>query len=241
MEKLSNNIKFCTFISILIKYSSEEVSISIKEINHYMKKRLGVTLDRRTMYSYIRDMRHIGLEVSTYDKEKEGYFLKDFFLQENEFKLLMDSVKASKFITQKKTEELIEKISKLNFIFRGRMVKSNVLIDDISKNMNEEIYDKLNLMDDAITQKKKIIFTYCCNNNNKGGDKKEKGNNDGERFIVNPICVTNNREAYYLMCTDNKYEKIIYYEMDYIKDLEVLDEEIEDLKFIEMHTHGFDA
>ena len=47
----------------------------------------------------------------------------------------MDSVKASKFITQKKTEELIEKISKLNFIFRGRMVKSNVLIDDISKNI----------------------------------------------------------------------------------------------------------
>lgn len=120
MERVSNNIKFCTFVNILSTYSSEDVSISLKEINNHMKERLGITLDRRTMYGYIKDMRHIGFEVSKYDKEKEGYFLKDFFFSEYELKLLMDSVKASDFITKTKAEELLKRMNKLNFIFKGR-------------------------------------------------------------------------------------------------------------------------
>ena len=105
MEKVSNNVKFCTFVNILRTYSNEDVSLSTKEINHHMKERLGLTLDRRTIYSYIKDMRHMGLEVSDYNKEKEGYFLVDSYFKEYELKLLMDSVKSSKFITKKKTEE----------------------------------------------------------------------------------------------------------------------------------------
>ena len=67
MGKISNNIKFCTFVSILRTYSSKDTSISIKEINNHMNERLGITLDRRTIYSYIKDMRYVGLKVSDYN------------------------------------------------------------------------------------------------------------------------------------------------------------------------------
>ena len=56
MKRVSNNIKFYTFIEILKSYSDENVSLSIKEIQHHMRKRLGVDVDRRTIYAYIRDM-----------------------------------------------------------------------------------------------------------------------------------------------------------------------------------------
>ena len=143
MEKVSNNVKFCTFVNILRTYSNEDVSLSTKEINYHMKERLGLTLDRRTIYSYIKDMRHMGLEVSDYNKEKEGYYLVDSYFKEYELKLLMDSVKSSKFITKKKTEELLEKISKLNCIYRGRIVKSDVLIEENSKSTNDKIYENM--------------------------------------------------------------------------------------------------
>ena len=113
MEKVSNNIKFYTFINILRTYSNKDISLSIKEINHHMKERLGVTLDRRTIYGYIRDMRQIGLKVSNYDKKKEGYFLENDFFEENDLKLLMDSVRANKLITPLKSEELLKKIKSL--------------------------------------------------------------------------------------------------------------------------------
>ena len=68
MTKSSNNVKFFSFVSILITYSNEEKSLSIKEINNYMMDKLGITLDRRTIYGYIKDMRKLGLSVSEYDK-----------------------------------------------------------------------------------------------------------------------------------------------------------------------------
>lgn len=229
MNRVSNNIKFCTFINILRTYSNEEVSISIKEINNHMEKKLGITLDRRTMYSYIRDMREIGIEVSHYDKEKEGYFLKDFFLKEYELELLMDSVKSSKFITKKKTEELLEKISTLNFIFRGRTISSNVFIKDISKNNNEEIYDYLNLINKAITKNKKLTFNYYYRSNASCNKCNE---NMGIGLKVNPICVVNDQENYYLVSIDDDYKIITYYNMDNMKSVNVLEEEIKDTALI---------
>lgn len=199
MEKISNNIKFCTFINILRTYSSKDVSISIKEINNHIYKKLGITLDRRTIYSYIKDMRYIGLNVSDYNKENEGYFLMDDFFTEYELRLLMDSVKASKFITKKKTEELLEKISKLNITYRGKTVKSNVFIDDTSKSTNEQIYDNLNTINEAIEKNNKITFNYS-----------DKYHKSKQVCITDPINMINNHENYYLLTVNNLGEEISF-------------------------------
>lgn len=230
MEKVSNNIKFCTFINILKAYSNEDVSISIKEINKHMKKKLGITLDRRTMYAYIKDMRQIGLKVSDYDKEKEGYFLYDFFLREYELKLLMDSVKSSKFITKKKTEELLEKISRLNFIYRGRIVESNVLIDETSKIMNEGIYNNIDLINKAMMGNKKITFIYYYKDYNQGIGYNEKKDQKGEFLKVKPICILNNHENYYLLSIDDNYDKRTYYAIDKMENVKISEQNSEQKK-----------
>ncbi|WP_434798684.1 WYL domain-containing protein [Terrisporobacter vanillatitrophus] len=223
MEKVSNNIKFCTFINILRTYSSEDVSISIKEINKYMKEKLGITLDRRTMYAYIKDMRQIGLKVSDYDKEKEGYFLYDFFFHEYELKLLMDSVKSSKFITKKKTEELLEKISTLNFIYRGRIVESNVVIDETSKTMNEGIYSNIDLINKAIMQNKKITFNYYYDNCNQ-----ELGCNDkeGECLKIKPIGMLNDHENYYLISANDSNNETTYFRVDKMTNVNISEQKM---------------
>ena len=84
----------------------------------------------------------------------------DDFFKEHELRLLMDSVKSSKFITKKKTEELIEKISKLNITYRGKTIKSNVFIDDTLKLTNEEIYYNLNIINEAMEKNNKITFYW---------------------------------------------------------------------------------
>ena len=92
MTKLSNNVKFFSFVSILITYSNEEKSLSIKEINNYMMDKLGITLDRRTIYGYIKDMRKLGLSVSEYDKNKEGYYLKSNSSEQSELNIFTEIV-----------------------------------------------------------------------------------------------------------------------------------------------------
>lgn len=92
MTKLSNNVKFFSFVSILTTYSNEEKSLSIKEINNYMMDKLGITLDRRTIYGYIKDMRKLGLSVSEYDKNKEGYYLKSNSSEQSELNIFTEIV-----------------------------------------------------------------------------------------------------------------------------------------------------
>lgn len=106
MKRVSNNIKFYTFIEILKSYSDENVSLSIKEIQHHMRKRLGVDVDRRTIYAYIRDMKALGIDVSDYDKSKEGYYINSNCFETSEVRLLADAVLTSNFVTRRRTEAI---------------------------------------------------------------------------------------------------------------------------------------
>lgn len=106
MKRVSNNIKFYTFIEILKSYSDENVSLSIKEIQHHMRKRLGVDVDRRTIYAYIRDMKALGIDVSDYDKSKEGYYINSNCFEASEVRLLADAVLTSNFVTRRRTEAI---------------------------------------------------------------------------------------------------------------------------------------
>ena len=106
MKRVSNNIKFYTFIEILKSYSDENVSLSIKEIQHHMRKRLGVDVDRRTIYAYIMDMKALGIDVSDYDKSKEGYYINSNCFEASEVRLLADAVLNSNFVTRRRTEAI---------------------------------------------------------------------------------------------------------------------------------------
>ena len=106
MKRVSNNIKFYTFIEILKSYSDENVSLSIKEIQHHMRKQLGVDVDRRTLYAYIRDMKALGIDVSDYDKSKEGYYINSNCFEASEVRLLADAVLTSNFVTRRISEAI---------------------------------------------------------------------------------------------------------------------------------------
>ena len=106
MKRVSNNIKFYTFIEILKSYSDENVSLSIKEIKHHMRKQLGVDVDRRTIYAYIRDMKALGIDVSDYDKSKEGYYINSNCFEASEVRFLADAVLTSNFVTRRISEAI---------------------------------------------------------------------------------------------------------------------------------------
>ena len=71
-----------------------------------MRKRLGVDVDRRTIYAYIRDMKALGIDVSDYDKSKEGYYINSNCFEASEVRFLADAVLTSNFVTRRRTEAI---------------------------------------------------------------------------------------------------------------------------------------
>ncbi|MGL6107309.1 helix-turn-helix transcriptional regulator [Romboutsia sp.] len=236
MNKVNNNIKFYTFIDILSTYSDENTSISIKEINHHMNNRIGVTLDRRTVYSYTKDMRTLGLDVSTYNEETGGYHFINHSLEEHEIRILVDAISASKFITKKKTVELVDKLSRLNSIYIKNDLNSQVFVDDRSKSINEEIFINIDKINTAIRNKKKISFYYYDYNSSMNLVPRLNKENESKRYTVTPIATILKNENYYLVLADKRHNDLSNYRVDRMKGIEVVDtgarilDEIEDCK-----------
>ena len=126
-------------------YSDENVSLSIREIQHHIKKRLGVMIDRRTIYSYIKDMKALGMDVSDYDKSKEGYYLSSNYFKVEEIRVLADAVLTSNFITKDKTIELLDKLKAFNSIYQNKEFLRDIFVEDIPKSINGEIFGNMSI------------------------------------------------------------------------------------------------
>ena len=230
MKRVSNNIKFYTFIEILKSYSDENVSLSIKEIQHHMRKRLGVDVDRRTIYAYIRDMKALGIDVSDYDKSKEGYYINSNCFEASEVRLLADAVLTSNFVTRRRTEAILEKLRTFNSIYQNKDFLKDVYIEDIPKSTNEDVFVSMARISEAIKFSRKIRFNYCEYNYFRELECKVDENGNLREFVKSPVYMVLRDKNYYLVCADEDSEVFQYFRIDMMLNVFVIgDESIVDL------------
>ncbi|QJA07659.1 WYL domain-containing protein [Romboutsia sp. CE17] len=239
MSKVNNNIKFYTFIKILSKYSDENVALSTSDINNFMKKYINVGIDRRTIYRYIDDMDKLGFDISKYDNEDKGYKLIGHKLEEYEVKIISDAIASSRFITKKKTEELIDKILKFRAIYTKRDIDRNIFIDDRCKSVNEEIFINIDKINTAIRDKKKIIFNYYDYNYKKELSPRLNSDNKIKVYKVNPVSIILKNENYYLILFGDKHNDLSNYRIDRMKNIKIIEEDRKNLECIEECKDGF--
>lgn len=230
MKRVSNNIKFYTFIEILKSYSDENVSLSIKEIQHHMRKRLGVDVDRRTIYAYIRDMKALGIDVSDYDKSKEGYYINSNCFEASEIRFLADAVLTSNFVTRRRTEAILEKLRTFNSIYQNKDFLKDVYIEDIPKSTNEDVFVSMARISEAIKFSRKIRFNYCEYNYFRELECKVDENGNLREFVKSPVHMVLRDKNYYLVCADEDSEVFQYFRIDMMLNVFVIgDERIMDL------------
>ena len=225
MKRVSNNIKFYTFIEILKSYSDENVSLSIKEIQHHMRKRLGVDVDRRTIYAYIRDMKALGIDVSDYDKSKEGYYINSNCFEASEVRLLADAVLTSNFVTRRRTEAILEKLRTFNSIYQNKDFLKDVYIEDIPKSTNEDVFVSMARISEAIKFSRKIRFNYCEYNYFRELECKVDENGNLREFVKSPVHMVLRDKNYYLVCEDEDSEVFQYFRIDMMLNVFVIEDE----------------
>ena len=225
MKRVSNNIKFYTFIEILKSYSDENVSLSIKEIQHHMRKRLGVDVDRRTIYAYIRDMKALGIDVSDYDKSKEGYYINSNCFEASEVRLLADDVLTSNFVTRRRTEAILEKLRTFNSIYQNKDFLKDVYIEDIPKSTNEDAFVSMARISEAIKFSRKIRFNYCEYNYFRELECKVDENGNLREFVKSPVHIVLRDKNYYLVCADEDSEVFQYFRIDMMLNVFVIEDE----------------
>ena len=184
----------------------------------------GVNADRKTLYQDFEELRRFGFDIIS---EKEGkscyYYLgsRDFELPE--LKLLVDSVQSSKFITDKKSGQLIKKLESLVSRYEGSQLHRQVIIAGRVKTMNESIYYNVDKIHAAIGTDRQIRFKYFDWNLKKEMEPRY----GGKWYQLSPWALMWDDEKYYLVAYDSKHETIIHYRVDKMTQIGILDEKRE--------------
>lgn len=220
MRLSHQKLKLLYLMKILLKKTDDEHTMTVPEMITELGK-LGISAERKSIYDDIEYLKLFGVDVCSRKTKTHDYFIgsRDFELPE--LKLLVDSVQSSKFITHKKSIELISKIEKLTSEANAKKLHRQVFVTNRVKTVNETIYYNVDKIHDAIAENKKITFKYYDLDVNK----KKVYRKNGERYTESPIALTWDDENYYLITYKEKYDDYTHYRVDKMESIEITDEQ----------------
>lgn len=210
-----NKLKLLYLADILKRYSDEEHIITMSEILSKLGE-YGIVAERKSIYSDIETLRAYGLEIEM-RKNPTGYFLASDRFELPELKLLVDAVQTSKFLSKKKSSELIKKLEECTSTYQAKELRRQVYVADRIKTSNESIYYNVDKLHRAITTKVQIKFIYLEWNTSK----KLVQRKEGKTYAVSPISLVWSDENYYLVGLDEDSDIIKHYRVDKMKNIEV--------------------
>jgi predicted DNA-binding transcriptional regulator YafY len=190
----------------LLRYSDQEHPVTTKQIIASLAEN-GISAERKSVYSDLEALREYGMDIV---QDGAGYYCAGGDFELPELKLLVDSVQASKFITEKKTQALISKIEGLASVYQAGLLNRQVYVRNRVKSMNESIYYNVDEIYSAIAKNRKIRFKYFEYNT----AKEKVFRHDGAVYEVSPYALTWDDENYYLVAYDSAAEKVKHYRVD---------------------------
>ena len=215
----NRKLKPLYIMDYLLRNTDERHPATMKAILDHLEAQ-GIPAERKSVYDDIEALRDYGLDiVMTGTGKNNGYYVgsRDFELPE--LKLLVDSVQSSKFITKKKTDELIRKIEMLAGAHDAKQLQRQVFVAGRIKTMNESIYYNVDSIHLGISANRQIRFRYF----NYNVAKEKVYHRDGASYRVSPFALTWDDENYYLVAYDSETEEIRHFRVDKMERIAVTD------------------
>lgn len=207
-------------LEILREYSDEEHILAMRDIIQKMNALYDLKPDRRTVYSALSLLIDLGYDISMYEDNGIGYYLRNREFEQSEILLLTDAVYSFPFIPAKQSEGLISKLQKQLSVHKRKQYRHLTVVRQEKKTNNRQVFLNIELFDEAIQKKKQVSFSYL-----QYGTDKVLHLRREKPYVVNPYGMVFMNEHYYLVCNLSGKPNTSLYRIDRIKDISVLDTE----------------
>lgn len=217
MAKSSNQkLKLVYLMKILLEKTDETHSITMSEIIDALQA-YGIGAERKSLYDDLETLRVYGMDIiGTQEDRKYYYHVGNRQFELAELKLLVDSVQSAKFITEGKSNELINKIEGLASQYEASQLHRQVFVNGRVKTMNESIYYNVDRIHTAIAENSRIRFRYFQWN----VDKEMELRHNGAVYEVSPWALSWDDENYYLIAYDSIQGIIKHFRVDKMLNIE---------------------
>ena len=213
-------LKLLYIVKILTEESDENHPVSTKTLIEKLGN-YGVSAERKSIYDDIAKLQDFGYDIIKMDNRNGGgYYLASREFELAELKFLVDAVQSCRFITQKKSRELIKKLERMSGKYDAGQLQRQVYVAGRVKTENESIYYSIDALHHAMQENKKISFLYMEWN----GKKELVPRKNGVRYNVSPWTLIWKDENYYLVAYDDVAGILKHYRVDKIADVDMLSE-----------------
>ena len=200
-------------------YTDEKNPKTMGDIREYLEQH-GVAAERKAIYSDISLLRDLGHDIIKTTEGAAAYFLGGRVMDVAEAEICASAVSAAKFITQKKSKELIDKLAglfshKQAAEFRERMALARAL-----KTRNEEVYYNIDKITRALAARKKISFQYV----EYLPDKTLRHRRDGRRYLCSLYSLMWFEDAFYVVCNVDHYDNLSHFRVDRMTMIDITDD-----------------
>jgi len=212
-KSYDQKLKILYILDYLQKNSHEDHPVRAAELIDMLNKK-EISCDRKTIYSDIAALQQYGVDIITVPGKNGGYYIASRSFQLPELKLLIDAVQSSRYLTEAKSRQLIEKLCDQVGEHEAGLLKRNVYVSGRVKSMNETIYYNVNDIQEAISQNRQITFRYF----DWGMDGKRHYRE--KHYLASPYGLCQDNENCYLLAYSERHG-ITSYRVDRMTDLQI--------------------
>ena len=206
--------KLFRIVEILMRYTDEEHGLTINEIIQKLSE-YGICAERKSLYDDFLVLEEIGIPVLKNKAKQTRYYIDYHIFELAELKMLADAVQSSKFITAKKSRELISRLEGFTSIYRSKELSRQIFVEDRVKTSNPASIYTVDSVHNAINSDKRLLFHYF----DYDSEKKKRLRRDGAFYEVSPISLVWSEENYYLVAFEEETEKIKHFRIDKMLDV----------------------
>ncbi len=218
MAKSDNQkLKILHILDYLQKNSHEGHPVRASELISMLERRYNILCERKTVYSDIAALQEYGIDIVAVPGKNGGYYIASRSFELPELKLLIDAVQSSRYLTEKKSRELIEKLCDQCSVDDARLMRRDVVVSGRVKSMNETIYYSVDAIQDAIAENKQITFRYF------DWDIDGKRHFREKNYQASPYGLCQDNENCYLLAHSQRHG-VTSYRIDRMCDIRILEE-----------------
>lgn len=205
--------------SYLMENTDEDHTVTSAEIMEYLDRQ-GFRADRKTVKSDIDLLAQNGFDIIEVPGRPKKYFVGSRLFELPELKLLVDAVSSSRFITQKKSAQLITKLSSLASAPQRETLDRHIYTTGSAKPENENIYYIIDTISDAIRRRRTIEFKYM----EYTADRRKVYRGGGEIYTLSPYALYWNEDYYYVVGWSAKHGNVSAFRVDRMDAVKMTDD-----------------
>lgn len=208
-------LKILYILKILWEETDERHPMTAPKMAERIRE-YGIHCERKSIYPCLDALEEFGFDVV---RTLNGAFMGDRLFETPELKLLVDAVQSSRFITKKKSVELINKLSTLAGQYDRKKLKGQVFVSNRVKSMNESVYYNIDTIQEGIAENVQLQFQYLT----WSGDKQMVERHDGKIYVISPWSLVWERERYYLVGYQKSSGQLKHFRVDKMKHIKLLE------------------